>query len=83
MSDVSFASRVKCFPGLAMDSRVTVFLIVMLLAVLRGLMQRSQVRKEIEERRSRGPRLSKGRSTNSRRGPVVGEKVDSEEDTDD
>ena len=66
-----------------MDSRVTVFLIVMLLAVLRGLMQRSQVRKEIEERRLRGPRLSKVRPQKSRRGPVVGAKIVDEEEADD
>jgi len=76
-------SRVERFPGKAMDSRVTVFLIVMLLAVLRGLMQRTQVRKEMEERRLRGPGLSKGRPINSRRGPVVGKKIDHEEDADD
>ncbi|MCA9010328.1 MAG: hypothetical protein KDB01_11305 [Planctomycetaceae bacterium] len=66
-----------------MDSRVTVFLIVMLLAVLRGLMQRSQVRKEMEERRLRGPRLSKGRPITSRRDPIVGQKNDHHEDADD
>ncbi|GEM_PF-1666153 len=47
-----------------MDSKITVFLIVMLLAVLRGLMQRSQVRKEIEARVPRGSRLAKKRITN-------------------
>lgn len=55
-----------------MDGKVTVFLVVMLLAVLRGLMQRSQVRKEIEERRkARGPVLPKGRRISRRQGPVV------------
>jgi len=50
-----------------MDSKVTVFLIVMLLAVLRGLMQRSQVRREIEERAA----LSRRSSLKQRKGPVV------------
>lgn len=54
-----------------MDSRVTVFLIVMLLAVLRGLMQRSQVRKEIEERDARGPVSLRRRALNHRNGPAV------------
>lgn len=54
-----------------MDSKVTVFLIVMLLAVLRGLMQRSQVRREIEERKSRGLQSSRSRRLNIRVGPVV------------
>ncbi len=54
-----------------MDSKVTVFLIVMLLAVLRGLMQRGQVRKEIEERKTRGPILSKRRQIQNRQGPLV------------
>ena len=58
-----------------MDGKVTVFLIVMLLAVLRGLMQRSQVRKEIEERsKARGPVLPKGRRISKRRGPAVDSK---------
>ena len=57
-----------------MDGKITVFLIVMLLAVLRGLMQRSQVRREIEERKARGLLLSKGRRVNKRRGPVVDSK---------
>ena len=54
-----------------MDSKVTVFLIVMLLAVLRGLMQRSQVRKEIEDREARGSVSFKRRSLNRRKGPAV------------
>lgn len=54
-----------------MDSKVTVFLIVMLLAVLRGLMQRSQVRKEIEEREARGSISLRRRSLNRRSGPAV------------
>lgn len=62
-----------------MDGKVTVFLIVMLLAVLRGLMQRSQVRREIEERRARRPVLSKGRRINKRRGPVVDSKNEIDE----
>jgi hypothetical protein len=57
-----------------MDGKVTVFLIVMLLAVLRGFMQRSQVRREIEERKARGPVLSTGRRINKRRGPLVDSK---------
>lgn len=43
----------------------------MLLAVLRGLMQRSQVRREIEERKSKGLQSFKNRRLNSRVGPVV------------
>ncbi len=54
-----------------MDSRITVFLIVMLLAVLRGLMQRSKVRREIEARKARGLVSMKTRRTQSRTGPVV------------
>jgi len=54
-----------------MDSKVTVFLIVMLLAILRGLMQRSQVRREIEERRVRGPLSFRERSSKHRKGPIV------------
>ncbi len=54
-----------------MDSKITVFLIVMLLAALRGLMQRSQVRKEIQERAARGLVSSKGRRLNRRNGPVI------------
>ena len=57
-----------------MDGKITVFLIVMLLAVLRGLMQRSQVRRESEERKARGLLFSKGRRVNKRRGPVVDSK---------
>ena len=52
-----------------MDSKITVFLIVMLLAALRGLMQRSQVRKEIQERAARGLVLSEGRRSNRRNEP--------------
>jgi hypothetical protein len=54
-----------------MDSKVTVFLIVMLLAALRGLMQRSQVRREIEARKVRRPLASKGRRIQNRIGPAV------------
>jgi len=54
-----------------MDSKVTVFLIVVLLAALRGLMQRSQVRKEIQARAARGLVSSKGRRLNRRTGPVI------------
>ena len=54
-----------------MDSKVTVFLIVVLLAALRGLMQRSQVRKEIQDRAARGLVSSKGRRLNRRTGPVI------------
>jgi hypothetical protein len=54
-----------------MDSKVTVFLIVMLLAVLRGLMQRSQVRKEIEERDAQGPSMLRQRALNRRKTPAV------------
>lgn len=63
-----------------MDSKITVFLIVMLLAVLRGLMQRSKVREEIEARKSRGMVSMKTRRTQSRTGPVV--ESDSIADTD-
>lgn len=54
-----------------MDSRITVFLIVLLLAVLRGLMQRSKVRQEIEARKARGIVSLKTRRAQSRTGPVV------------
>ena len=54
-----------------MDSRITVFLIVMLLAVLRGLMQRSKVKREIEERKARGLVSLKVRRAQTRTGPVV------------
>ena len=61
----------SCFLSERMDSKVTVFLIVMLLAVLRGLMQRRQVRKEIEERSVQRPLLFKRRQIQNRKGPVV------------
>lgn len=54
-----------------MDSRITVFLIVMLLAVLRGLMQRSKVQREIDERKARGLVSLKSRRVKNRTGPVV------------
>ena len=54
-----------------MDSKITVFLIVMLVAMLRGLMQRSKVQREIEERKARGLVSLKSRRTQTRTGPVV------------
>lgn len=54
-----------------MDSRVTVFLIVMLLAALRGLMQRSKVRREIEERNAQIVTPLRARRLKNRIGPVV------------
>ena len=64
-----------------MDSRITVFLIVMLLAVLRGLMQRSKVRREIEARKARGLVSMKTRRTRSRTGPVVDSDTIADTDT--
>ena len=61
----------KGFSSGLMDSKVTVFLIVMLLAVLRGLMQRSQVRKEIEDREAHGPIPLRRRPVKRRKGPAV------------
>lgn len=64
-----------------MDSRITVFLIVMLLAVLRGLMQRSKVQREIDERQARGLVSLKSRRIRDRTGPVVDSDSVTETDT--
>jgi hypothetical protein len=64
-----------------MDSRITVFLIVMLLAVLRGLMQRSKVLREIEERKASGLVSLKGRRIQNRTGPVVQSDSSTDADT--
>ncbi len=44
-----------------MDSRITVFLIVVLLAMLRGILQRPRVRREMKGRVSSGLRSQKTR----------------------
>ena len=64
-----------------MDSRITVFLIVMLLAVLRGLMQRSKVQREIDERKARGLVSLKSRRVKNRTGPVVDQDSVTDADT--
>lgn len=64
-----------------MDSRITVFLIVMLLAVLRGLMQRSKVQREIDERKARGLVSLKSRRVKNRTGPVVDQNSVTDADT--
>ena len=64
-----------------MDSRITVFLIVMLLAVIRGLMQRSKVQREIDERKARGLVSLKSRRVKNRTGPVVDQDSVTDADT--
>lgn len=64
----------------SMDSKITVCLIVILLAALRGLMQRSKVKREIEERKARGLVSLKARRTQTRTGPAVD--TDSKADAD-
>ena len=64
-----------------MDSKITVCLIVILLAALRGLMQRSKVKREIEERKARGLVSLKSRRTQTRTGPAVDSDSTAEDDT--
>ena len=70
----------QSFQSQMMDSKVTVFLIVVLLAALRGLMQRSKVRREIE---ARNLTQFGARRLKSRKGPVVEPTADAHASDDD
>jgi len=54
-----------------MDSRITVFLIVVLLAMLRGILQRPRVRREMEGRLGSGLISKKARAAGNQADDTV------------